>query len=289
MFSPFTGRSLRIATAAGAIAIAAAGCSSASGSGAFKPAGGSTTPAHSQGGGGSATLTALDAVHMAAQKATKMKSFAATFSMKISGAANMKMAGTMQGKVHPVELYANLPHLRIAGQNVSMAEIITSKAFYMKIPQLAQQTGKPWAEVKLSALKSGTGASISAMMQQVGNQSPGSQARVLLGASHAKVVGHSTINGVPVTEYSGSYPFAKALSKLPASLRSEAAQSGFKSVSFKVWLDSGYQVHKMAITEKGSMANMTMTMALSSINQPVHIPFPSASQVTNIPASALNR
>lgn len=289
MFSPFTGRSLRIATAASAIAIAAAGCSSATHSSAFKPGGGSTTPANSQGGGGGhATLTALNAVHMAAQKATHMKSFAATFSMKVSGATTMTVAGSMRGKLHPVEMYANLPSMRVAGQSLSVAEIITPKAMYLKMPQIAQQTHKPWAEIKFSSLKGSAGAGIGAMMQQVSNQSPSSQASMLLGASHAKVVGHSVINGVSVTEYAGSYPFAKALAKMPASLRSKVAASGFSTISFKIWLDSAYQMHKMVMVEKGSMASMTMSILMTSINQPVHIPFPSASQVINIPASALN-
>lgn len=287
MFSPFTGRSLRIATAAGAIAIAAAGCSSASHSSAFNPGGGSTTPANSQGGGGQATLTALDAVHMAATKASKMKSFAATFSMKVSGATSLNMSGSMRGKLHPVEMYANLPNMQALGQHLSMAEIITSKAIYLKMPQIAQQTGKPWAEVKFSALKGTAGAGLGSMMQQVSSQSPSSQAAMLLGASHARVVGHGVINGVSVTEYAGSYPLAKALSKIPASLRSKAAASGFKTISFKLWLDSAYQMHKMTLVEKGSMASMTMNIVMTSINQPVHIPFPSASQVVSIPASAL--
>ena len=99
------------------------------------------------------------------------------------------------------------------------------------------------------------------------------------------------IAAISATHYAGSYPVSAGLAKLPASQRAAAQKGlrtlGVKTVGFNVWIDGQHQTRKIVVTETGSAENMTMTMQVTGINQPVSVTLPPASQVATIPASAL--
>jgi hypothetical protein len=282
-------RQLRLATAAGVAVLAVAGCSAAGGaakSGAAAKSGGTTT----------ATLTADEAVHLAATHAQKATSFTATMSMRATGTGStgMSMDGTMSGTSSPSLLIeANFPTVNASGISFSggISEIVTSSALYMRMSALSSLTGKPWAEVQLSGLKVG-GISLGQLTQQVQGDSPLLQTQLLAGANNVRKAGTSTIDGVPVTEYTGSYSMQAALSQLhgvsDTQLRQALASSGFSTADFQIWLDDQQQVRKLVVTEHGSEANVALTMVVTSINQPVSVQLPASSQVAVIPASALN-
>ena len=106
-----------------------------------------------------------------------------------------------------------------------------------------------------------------------------------------RAVGTQTIGGVSTTHYTGSYPVSAGLAKLPASVRAKEQKAlrtlGVKTVHFNVWIDGQHLTRKIIATETGGAETLKVTMQVTSINQPVSVTLPPASQVATIPASAL--
>lgn len=285
MVSLARSRTFRLAVAAGAAALLVAGCSASAATGANSGSTGTTT----------ATLTAAEAVNLAAAHAQKATSFTGTISVQSTGAdlGSVRIAGTISETTRPSLLVeAELPTVNVSGMSFSggMSEILTSSTLYLKMSALSSLTGKPWAEAQLSDLKVG-GVSFGQLMQQVQGDSPLTQTQLLAHANDVRKVGTGTLNGVPVTEYSGSYSIPAALAQAhgisTAQLRQQLASYGFTTADFQVWLDDQQQARKLIVTELGSKGNITLTMTVTSINQPVNVQLPPASQVAVIPASVL--
>ena len=283
-----------IAITAGAIAVA--GCSSSSGNSASgRPSSSASAPASSGGssGSGSASLTAAQAVKDAAQRAQKATSYAADLSIKTSGAASTTISGTMQEQTQPSLLaVANLSSVTAQGQQIpgGIQEIINRSGFYLKMAQLAKQTGKPWVEIPASALSKVAGGSFTQLLQNSSND-PLTQTQMLSSSTNVKKVGTATINGVKTTEYTGTYPITAGLAKLPAATRSKVASElkaqGLTTEHFTVWLDDQHQVRKVVSSAKGTSEQVSSTITVTSVNQPVHATIPPAAQIAKVPASEL--
>ena len=103
---------------------------------------------------------------------------------------------------------------------------------------------------------------------------------MLSSSTNVQKVGPATINGVPTTEYTGTYPVSAALAKLPAVTRSTIAAQlktlGLTTEHFAVWLDDQQQVRKIVTTEKGSSVQVATTIVVTSVNQPVRAAIPPA-------------
>ena len=261
--------------AGSAAALLAAGCGSAP-----HPAAHGTSP--------------MQAITLAASQAKKVSSFASSLRVSMSGAVSGTMAGTMQIRSRPSLLAdADFSTLDFAGHNVpgGMQEILTDKTIYLKMALLSQQLHKPWAAIPFSVLQQGTGINLSQLTQQVQNNNPLVQTQMLAGAKNVRAVGTQTIDGVRTTRYTGSYTVAAGIAKLPSSLRATErkglAALGIKVVDFNAWIDAQHQMRKIVVAENGSTERMTVTLQVTSINRPVSVTIPPASQVATIPASAL--
>jgi hypothetical protein len=284
----------RLAVTAGAIAILAAGvagCTSSGNTGA-KPAASSAQ----------APVSPRNALQLAAVSARTENSATATMNLHLvanggasGGAADTTMAGTIQTRLHPsIYLRADFSAFKVNGQSLGeVSEIVTPKALYLKMPLLTQSlhTNKPWVEMSMSSLSSSSGANLGSLFSQLQSSSPATQAQILAAATNVRKVGTSTVDGVAVTEYSGSVPMTAALRSLPADLRTQMSQQieqlGIGSVEFKEWIDGQNQMRKAIITEVGSQLTETISMTVTSINQRVNAQVPPSSQATVIPASAL--
>jgi hypothetical protein len=114
---------------------------------------------------------------------------------------------------------------------------------------------------------------------------------MLSSSTNVKKVGTATVNGVPTTEYSGTYPVSAGLAKLPAASRSKIAaqlqQLGLTTEHFTVWLDDQQQVRKVVSSAKGTSESVASTIVVTSVNHPVTATIPPASQVSTVPASEL--
>jgi hypothetical protein len=292
--SRVTGMS-RLAAAGAIVVIAAgvAGCASG-GSPAGKP--GTTSTA-------AAAQTPEQAIELAASAARDINSFTATMSIQgstgSSGSSSeaFDLAGTISEQNHPSLLEeADYSTFSAAGQTIpgGMSEIVNSSSLYMKLAILTQElhTTKPWIEIPFSALTKASGVDISSLFGQLETNSPVDQSQLFAGAENVKVGGAGVVDGVPVTEYTGTVSMSMALGKLPASLRTTFGQdiekASISSVRFTEWVDSQHQVRKTTVTESGSAVTETITTTITSLNQPVNIQVPPPSQTTPFPASLLN-
>jgi hypothetical protein len=280
--------------AAGAIVIvasAAAGCGTS----------GSPAVAKST----AAAQTPLQAIQLAASTARDVNSFTADMSIQVnassaatgSSATTVTMGGTLSEQLHPSLLAeADFSTFSAAGQSLpgGLSEIINTSAIYMKLSVLTQalHTSKPWVEIPFSALTKATGVNLSSLLSQLQTSSPLNQSQLFAGAESVRKVGTGVVDGVAVTEYSGTLSMAKAIAKLPASLRaslgSDIQKAGISSARFTEWVDGQHQVRKTVVDETGSIVSEAITVTVTNINQPVNIAIPSAGQTTALPASVID-
>lgn len=248
-------------------------------------------------------MSPRQAIQLAADQTRDVNSFAATMNIQISGKpgsssslGNTEIAGTMQEQLHPsLLLGVNFGTVSAAGQSMpgGLGEVVTPKAIYIKLGLLTQalHSTKPWIEMPLSALNRSTGLNLSSLINQAQTNSPLTQTQLLAGAANVRKVGTGTVNGVPVTEYAGSYSMSAALAKLPADVRGKLGQIlqkvGINGVQFRAWIDNQHQLRKYVATEDGSAFTETIAITVTSINQPVTVSAPAASQTTTLPAGAL--
>jgi hypothetical protein len=252
----------------------------------------------SHGASPAAQLTPKNAILLAATKAQKVTSFEANvaISINMAGQGSAQMAGTMAEQLTP-SLRAKVNFSTFHGPGLSMpgglSEIVTAKAVYIKASSVTQalHTTKTWAELPLSALGKSTGIDFSSLFAQAQTGNPLAQTQMLTASPDVHKVGTTTVNGVPVTEYAGTYSMAKALAGLPAASRNSMSKQitsmGIKTVTFHVWIDGQQQVRKLAAVLTSSKLTESVTETISSVNQPVDIMPPSAAETFIIPAAML--
>jgi hypothetical protein len=288
VYTHVSGKScLAVAGVVACLAAAVAGCSSSSSS--------------SHTGSSAAGLSPTQAVLLAARSAEKINTFSGTF--ELQGTVNesgttgpIDVAATVSGELRPSLLASeNYTTFNVGGENLGpVGEVISAKDIYVKLGIISQalHTSKPWVELPLSTISAKSGINFSSLLGQSSNSDPLTTVQLLGGASDVKKVGTGTIDGTPVTEYSGTTTIAKSIDELPADTRAglqkAVASTGVKTASFKVWLDSSNQALKAVVVEDGTAVSETITVTLTSVNQPVTITPPPASQVTALPASALS-
>jgi hypothetical protein len=276
--------------AAGAIAILVSGvaaCGSAGGLG-LKSA-----------GSGQRAQTPQRAIELAAKTSQAVNSFAASMTIRIDSGATgtINLAGTITEQLHPSLLAeADYSTVGMGGQSLpgGMNEIVTPTSVYIKLGMITQtlHTSKPWIAISFSALSKATGVNLTSLFSALQTSSPLNQSQLFAGATNVRQVGTGVINGVPVTEYTGSVSMTQALAKLPASLRgslgADIEKAGIGSAKFTEWLDAQHQVRKVIVTETGSSLSETITTTITSINQPVNVQIPPASQTSSLSTSFLN-
>ena len=55
--------------------------------------------------------------------------------------------------------------------------------------------------------------------------------------------------------------------------------SGISMTRFRAWMDSTHQVRKLVLIEIGNNTKITITLVITSINQPMHIMMPSTTLI----------
>jgi hypothetical protein len=286
---------LRAAGLAVIAAMAVAGCATGSSSAAK---GGSTS---------AAPVSAVEAVKLASQTTGKVNSFTATMDIQITvpqgtasstglGSGSMDISATLAERLRPTLLMSmTLGSFSTGGTSLpgGLTELITPTALYMKWSYLTQQMHltKPWLEIPLSALGSKSGVNLSQLLNQASGNGPLTQSQMLAGATSVREVGTGTVGGVPVTEYTGTVPLDKAMSYLSGSAKTTVQQliasGGLTTEKFTVWIDGQHQLRKAIITMNGKALSETVNMTVTSINQPITVTVPPASETTQVPASAL--
>lgn len=281
-------------------ATAIAGCNASSSSNA------SSSPNAGSGSGGSASpapVNALDAVKLAAKTASVANSFTGTMDLQSTAnpgtgssagsAGAVSMDATFAEQLHPSLLASvNIASLSSAGTSLpgGLIEIITPTTFYMKWPYLTQNMHltKPWLAIPVSSISQSTGIDLGQIFSQATGSGPLAQSQLLAGASSVRQVGTGSVDGVPVTEYTGTIQLDKALASLSGSTKTEVQKqmtaAGFTTATFNVWIDGQHITRKAVVTEVGNTVTETITTTITSINQPVNITVPTADQTSPLPS-----
>lgn len=257
------------------------------------------------GASGSATAAPTspqDAVRLAAKTTNGASSFTGTMRLTATGmagapsSANISMTASMAEQLHPSVLaQVEIGSISSGTQTLpgGMSEILTPSNLYLKYPALTQElgTGKPWLVIPVSALSNISGVNISQLFSQATSTSPLNESQMLSGASNVRKVGTATLDGVPVTEYTGTVSLDKGLQYLSgsfkASMQKEIAAAGLTSATFTVWVDGRQVMRKAVITENGTVLTEVITVTINTINQPVNIAVPAADQIAALPSGAL--
>jgi len=274
------------------LATALAGCAAAS----------SGTAATGSGARTAAASSPLDAVRLAAKTTGGASSFTGTMSLQATakpGAASsgdVSMTASMAEQLRPSLLAeVQIGTLSAAGQSLpgGLSEVITPSNLYMKWSVLTQElhAGKPWLVIPVSALSQSSGVDLSQLFSQATSTSPLNESQLLTGASGVRKVGTGTIDGVPVTEYTGTVSLDKGMQYLTGSARAamqkQITAAGLTTATFTVWVDGQRVMRKAVITENGAAVSEVVTVAISTINQPVHIYVPAVDQTIPLPSGAL--
>ena len=283
------------------VAAAVAGCSpstSSSGASASAGASGSSSPA---------PANALDAVKLAAKTSSSANSFTGTMDLQATAkpgadsssasAGAVSITATFAEQLHPSpDANVNIGSLSFAGTSIpgGLAEIAPPSTLYLKWSYLTQMLhlSKPWLAIPLSSLNQSGGASLSQILGQATGSGPLVQSQLLQGATAVRQVGTGSVDGVPCTEYTGTLPLDKGISYLSgaakAQLQQAMASAGFTEATFTVWVDGQHTVRKAVDIETGKDVTETITTTITSINQPVNIAVPTASQTSPLPGGDLS-
>ena len=244
----------------------------------------------------------LDAVQLAAKTTSGASSFTGTMSLQATaksgatGSGSVSMTATMAEQLRPsLEAEVQIGTFSAAGSTVpgGMTELITPSDFYLKWAFLTQELHqtKPWLVIPVSALSQSSGINLSQLFSQATSSSPLNESQMLAGASGVRKIGTGTIDGVPVTEYTGTVSIDKGIQYLSGSaktaMQKEVAAAGLSTATFTVWVDSQSVMRKAVITEHGTALTEVITVTVTSLNRPVQIPIPAASQTASLPSGEL--
>ena len=284
-----------------AAAGALAGCSASGGSGAAQGSAGAGSTA--------AAASPLAAVQLAAKTATGADSFTGTMNMKMTpkpgsttapgslGGGDVSMDATFAEQLHPSLLASvDMSTLSAGGQSLpgGLTEIVTPGTLYIKAGFLTStlHLSKPWLAIPVSSVSKKSGINLTQIFSQLQSSGPLTQTQLLAGATGVRQAGTGTVGGVPVTEYTGTLPLDRGIGYLHGSVRAQVRQAlaaaGISTARFTVWIDGQHLVRKSVVTESGKSMTEVITTTVTSINQPVNITIPAASQTSPMPSSALS-
>jgi hypothetical protein len=235
-------------------------------------------------------VTPLRAITLAAAEVQQVNSLAGSISVQAGGLGTV--SGTLQMAIRPNVLLGMNLNASVSGQSTGITVILSGTNLYLQFPGISSLTnGTPWAEIPLSALSGGASSAISQSLQQLQNSNPLAQTQILAASHDVHQVGTQVINGVPTTEYAGTVSPSAALSSLSPSLNQQLAPelnqiSG--DISFNNWLDSQHLVRKVTENETVAGQAVSVSMTITSVNKPVTVTVPPASQVDILSQSGLN-
>lgn len=268
---------------------------------------------HSAGSGHAADIghggqaAASQAIALAARTAAKLTSLTVVETMTMHGiplpsggglipgagagggvpaSRTLTMRATASMRLRPALLAAIAVNMDIAGRSVILDEILTSRAIYLKMPGiLPTRAGKPWAKISLASLPNGMSLRKLFAQTQNGNPltamgNPQALAKFLATAKHLQVVRDQSVDGVATTEYSGVIDLRSLATAMPTAERPFLGSLGPARIRF--WIDHQHQMRKMVMQLAFGKASIALTANVTSINKPVRIVPPPASQVSAI-------
>ena len=277
-----------IGLSAAALALLAACSSGGSGSASGSPAStgataGSTASANTGPAdtGGAGTPAARQALLAAATAAQQVNTAVTTLNVKVTGGAQAGTeAGTLQYQRKPSVFMSEDMHIVAQGGTTDIKMILTGTDVYFLEPGLSAK----WTRLNRSSLTGPAAASFGKLIQGMQSNDFANQQQMLAAAENVHEAGTRTIDGAPTTEYDGSIRASDAIKALSPSVRDilgpQLQTLGDSVISFREWIDGQHHVRRVIENETVKGSNLTTTMDITGINQPVKITVPPDSQVT---------
>ncbi len=240
----------------------------------------------------SGSVTAARAIRLAATHAQRVTSFVENISVQTTGAYRMSLSGTIEEQRQPNSLVViDYPSYGVPQQQAipgGAEQIIDGNTVYMRGPGLSRRPGKPWVREHISGIGQPIGG-LGLLFGQAQGDDLVVQAEMLANSADARKVGTATIDGAATIEYAGSYSTRLALEKLPAKVRAEVALQvqamGLGPETFEVWLDAQQQVRQLITVQKADGVRTVTSSQVTSINQPITVTLPTASQTAPMPGA----
>ena len=246
------------------------------------------TACSSAGSAAEQPLTPTTAIRLAADQTQNVTSLGGTLSLEFD---SNSVSGTFEFQLKPSLLVEESLGTTLGGQTEHMAEVLTSTALYLEVPGLDAKPGKSWIELPLANLSGTLGSTLNQLIQDAQSADPLTQAQELTASKDARKVGTQAIDGVSTTHYTGTLTASAALAKLSPGLRKDLSSEFSQlqgDITWNVWLDSQHDLRRLTENYTVAGSAFALAMTITSINQPVTVTLPPASQVTVLPASALS-
>lgn len=233
------------------------------------------------GTGAAGTPAAQQALLAAATDAQQVNTAVTTLHVKVAGSQASTETGTIQYQRKPSLLMGEDMHIVAQGGTTDIKMILTGTDVYFSEPGLSAT----WTKLSRSALKGPAAASFGKLIQGMQSNDFANQQQMLAAAKNVHEAGTQTIDGVQTTEYDGSIRASDAINALSPSVRDilgpQLKTLGDSIISFREWIDGQHHVRQVIENETVKGNNVTTTMNITGINQPVQVTLPSASQVTS--------
>ena len=231
-------------------------------------------------GGGAGTPAAQQALLAASAAAQQVNTAVTTMNVKITGSQSGTQSGTLQYQRKPSVLMSENMHIVAQGATTDIKMILTDTDVYFSEPGLSAK----WTKLKRSSLSGPAAASFGKLIQTMQSNDFANQQQMLAAAKDVHQAGTQTIDGAQTTEYDGSIRASDAIKALSPSVRGilgpQLQTLGDSVISFREWIDGQHHVRRVIENETVKGNNLTTTMDITGINQPVQIALPPSSQVT---------
>jgi hypothetical protein len=218
-----------------------------------------------------------------------VNSLTASIAVHSVGSSGGDLTGSIRMQLKPtIRIEARLTVPTTNAQAIHLDEILTGQAIYVKDPAFtATRLAKPWVRVKISQLSSKSGITLGSLLQNLEGSNPLDQARLFTASQDVRVVGARTVDGVPTTEYAGTYAPKTAYAGLSGRERTLLGpwlrSIGTHPVTFHLWIDPQHLIKKATDEESVRGQTVTTVFTVTSVNQPVAVTLPKLADTAALP------
>jgi hypothetical protein len=235
--------------------------------------------------GSQSGISSSSALSLAAQQTQQVRSFTADVQIQATGALN----ATLNGTLHEVTTPSPIMSLRAnAGALGNIRVILSNGMAYMRSPFMMNTYGKPWVMGSMNTMSSTSGLNLGPLLGLLSTSSPLVQVPLFSQASNVRMMGHEFMDGSRMSEWGGHYMLSNVMGSLNSSLQpsfQSVMNSGVSMTRFRTWMDSSHMVRKLVLIEVGNNTQITITLLITSINQPMHITMPSTTLIFVLPGT----
>jgi hypothetical protein len=273
-------RPLGFAAVAVAAAVTVAGC---------KPGSISTSSGSGSGLGSTASsMPVARVLTLAAQQAQQVNTFSANVQITATGATNANLFGTMN-EVATTPTAPTMSIMANAGQLGNVKIILTSNGMaYMRSPFFMSAYHHRWIGSSLSNMSNNSGLNLGPLLALLQGSSPLVQTQMFPFGTNMRYMHSSFFGGQRMREYGGHVVLASILSQLSSSMQPMVRSwmnSGISMTRFRVWLTPAHMVSKLVLIEVAGNTTFTITLSITSFNQPMHIAMPPTTLVFILPGT----